>query len=166
LSGLFRQMVRYGRGRYRLLRKHSDTFRLSCLFPAVFLSGLAIVPLFAWVSRWLLAAYLSALGLYSLTVLCFSLVLAFRAVGDFRSLRDFGRLVGWLPLVFTTLQVGAGAGILREMAAESWSKIKTAFGYPRTRSAETAQVLAWRSTVESARVPALPLQDLPRSLAG
>ena len=166
LSGLFRQMVRYGRGRYRLLRKHSDTFRLSCLLPAVFLSGLAIVPLFAWVSRWLLAAYLSALGLYSLTVLCFSLVLAFRAVGDFRSLRDFGRLVGWLPLVFTTLHVGAGAGILREMAAESWSKIKTAFGYPRTRSAETVQVLAWRASLESARAPSLPLQDLPRSLAG
>jgi hypothetical protein len=114
----------------------------------------------------LLVGYLSGLGLYSLTVLCFSLVLAFRAAGDFRSLRDFGRLVGWLPLVFATVHVGAGAGILQEMAAESWSKIKKAFGSPQTTSAKTAQVLAWRASLESARVPAMPSQDFPRSLAG
>ena len=92
-----------------------------------------------------------------------SLAIAFRAAGEFRSLRDFGRLLGWLPLVFATVHVGAGAGILQEMAAEGWSKIKTAFGYSRTRSAETVQVLAWRDSVDT---PPLPSQDFPRSLAG
>src|SRR5207244_1512553 len=38
LRGLFQQMVRYGRGRYRLLRKHPDTFSIACLLPAIFLS--------------------------------------------------------------------------------------------------------------------------------
>src|SRR5207302_8409198 len=39
LAGLFRQMVRYGRGRVRLLRKHPDTFSLKSLAPAACLPG-------------------------------------------------------------------------------------------------------------------------------
>src|SRR5262249_36769813 len=39
LPGLFRQMVRYGRGRVRLLRKHPDTFSLPGFVPAAFLAG-------------------------------------------------------------------------------------------------------------------------------
>ncbi len=41
LSGLFRQLVRYGRGRVRLLRKHPETFSLTSLLPAFFLLGCA-----------------------------------------------------------------------------------------------------------------------------
>src|SRR5262249_16530671 len=41
LPGLFRQMVRYGRGRVRLLRKHPETFRLPGFLPALFLAGVA-----------------------------------------------------------------------------------------------------------------------------
>ena len=166
LSGLFRQMVRYGRGRYRLLRKHSDTFSFSCLLPAVFLSGLAIVPSFAWVSRWLLAGYLSALGLYLLTVLSFSLAIAFRAAGQFRSLRDFGRFVGWLPLVFATVHVGAGAGILQEMAAEGWSKIKRALGLEQRSSEDMIRVLAWRARADNLPESVVSPDDVPQSLAG
>jgi hypothetical protein len=136
------------------------------LLPAVFLTGLAIVPSFAWVSRWLLVGYLSGLGLYSLTVLCFSLVLAFRAVGDFRSLRDFGRLVGWLPLVFTTLHVGAGAGILQELAAESWSKIKRALGLEQRSSEDMIRVLAWRARADNLPESVVSPDDVPQSLAG
>src|SRR5262249_50794842 len=47
LAGLFRQMVRYGRGRVRLLRKHPDTFSLKSLAPAALLLGAAAGPLFA-----------------------------------------------------------------------------------------------------------------------
>jgi hypothetical protein len=159
-------MVRYGRGRYRLLRKHSDTFSIPCLLPAVFLSGLAIVPSFAWVSYWLLTGYLSGLGLYSLTVLCFSLVLAFRDAGDFRSLRDFGRLVGWLPLVFATVHLGAGAGILQEMATEGWSKIKRALGLEQRPSEDMIQVLAWRTRADNLPESVVSPDDVPQSLAG
>jgi succinoglycan biosynthesis protein ExoA len=162
LSGLFRQMVRYGRGRYRLLRKHQDTFSIPCLLPAVFLSTVAILPSFAWVSPWLLTSYLAGLGVYMLTVLGFSLVLAFRAVRNLRSLGEFGRLVGWLPLVFATVHAGAGAGILQELAAETLSKIKKAFGYPQA-TAETARVLAWRASTEDLHAPTVPSQDFPRS---
>jgi succinoglycan biosynthesis protein ExoA len=166
LTGLFRQMVRYGRGRCRLLLKHSDTFSIPCLLPAVFLSGLAITPSFAWISPWLLAGYLGGLGVYMLTVLSISLVLAFRAARDIRSLRNFGRLVGWLPLVFATVHLGAGAGILQELAAQGWCKIRRTWGYPQTVRAETPQVLSWRGSVESARTSTVAAQDFPRSLAG
>jgi len=163
LKGLFRQMVRYGRGRYRLLRKHSDTFSFPCLMPAIFLCSVAVVPSFAWLSWWLLAGYLGGLGIYILTVLSFSLVLAALSFRNFRNLRDFASLVGWLPLVFGTVHLGAGTGILQEFAVESWSKIKKTFGYPQTKSAQTARVLDWRGSVEG--MPASS-QDFPRSLAG
>src|SRR5262249_22496911 len=149
LGGLFRQMVRYGRGRYRLLRKHPDTFSVPCLMPAVFLTTVAILPSFAWVSPWLLTGYLAGLGVYMLTVLSFSLILAFRAARNLRSLHEFGRLVGWLPLVFATIHAGAGAGILQELAAETLSKIKKTFGYPQTSGAEAARVLAGRASVDT-----------------
>jgi hypothetical protein len=62
--------------------------------------------------------------------------------------------------------LAAGAGILQELAAEGWSKIKKAWGYPQTANAETAQVLAWRASVENARTASVTPQDFPRSLAG
>ena len=44
LVGLFRQMVRYGRGRIRLLRKHPETFSLPGFVPAAFLAGVVLGP--------------------------------------------------------------------------------------------------------------------------
>jgi succinoglycan biosynthesis protein ExoA len=106
LRGLFGQMVRYGRGRVRLLRKHPETFTLACFLPAAFLLGAAAGPAFAWLSPWLAAAYAGTLGLYALAVLIGCLAAASRA-------RDF-RLLPWLPLVFVAIHAGAGAGILQE----------------------------------------------------
>src|SRR5262249_37322445 len=40
VRGLFRQMVRYGRGRVRLARKHSDTVSPRGFMPALFVFGL------------------------------------------------------------------------------------------------------------------------------
>jgi succinoglycan biosynthesis protein ExoA len=106
LLGLFRQMMRYGRGRVRLLRKHPDTFSIACFMPALFLLGLVAGPLCAWHSPWLAGFYFGVLNLYALTVLATSLVIGLRA-------REM-RALGWLPLVFATIHLGAGAGVLRE----------------------------------------------------
>jgi len=118
LAGLFRQMVRYGRGRVRLFRKHPETFGLSCFLPALFLLGLAGGPLLAWLSPWLSVAYAGSVGVYGLTLLAASALLAVRE-------RDI-RLLPWLPLVFAAIHLGAGCGILQEWA----------FG---AKKAETAQ---------------------------
>jgi succinoglycan biosynthesis protein ExoA len=106
LVGLFRQMVRYGRGRVRLLRKHPETFTLPGFLPAVFLAGVVAGPAFAWLAPWLALTYAGALGLYAAIVLIASVVLTARA-------RDV-RLLPWLPLAFGAIHVGAGAGLLQE----------------------------------------------------
>jgi succinoglycan biosynthesis protein ExoA len=107
LSGLFRQMVRYGRGRVRLCRKHPDTFTLAGFMPGLFLLGLVLGPLAAWLSPWLAAFYFGVLALYGLAVGWASVAAALRA----RNLR----ILPWLPAVFPTIHLGAGFGILREL---------------------------------------------------
>jgi cellulose synthase/poly-beta-1,6-N-acetylglucosamine synthase-like glycosyltransferase len=106
LSGLFQQMVRYGQGRVRLLRKSPETFALPCFLPAFFLLAVILGPLLALVSDGLGIAYLAGLGLYAATILVTSLGIVLRK-------RD-GELLPWLPLVFPLIHFGAGLGLLRE----------------------------------------------------
>ena len=107
LSGLFRQMVRYGRGRIRLARKHRDTISPAGLIPALFVCGLLLGPLLALFSHWLAAAYLGSLALYAMTVLLASVSVASKA-------RDL-RLLPFAPLVFPAIHVGAGTGMMLEL---------------------------------------------------
>lgn len=106
LVGLFRQMMRYGRGRVRLLRKHRDTFSLPAFLPAAFLAGVVTGPLLAWWSP-LLGLYLGVLGMYALTLVLFSIALSVRE----RNVR----LLPLFPLVFVTIHAGAGVGVWREI---------------------------------------------------
>jgi succinoglycan biosynthesis protein ExoA len=106
LIGLFRQMVRYGRGRVRLLRKHPDTFTLPGFVPAAFTLGLLFGLALGLFSSWLMAGYLSCLGLYTAIVLMASAAVGVKA-------RDF-RSFAWAPLVFLAVHLGAGTGILLE----------------------------------------------------
>ncbi len=107
LSGLFKQMVRYGRGRVRLLRKHPDTFSLPGFVPAVFLAGVVVGPLFAWWSAAAALLYVGVLGVYVAVVLLASLALCIHE-------RD-GKVLPWLPLVFPTIHAGAAIGVWSEM---------------------------------------------------
>jgi cellulose synthase/poly-beta-1,6-N-acetylglucosamine synthase-like glycosyltransferase len=103
LAGLFRQMVRYGRGRMRLLRKHPDSFSLPGFVPAAFLAGVVFGPLFAAWSAWLGLLYAGVLGAYGLAVLANSVALAVRA-------RELA-LLPLLPPVFLAVHFGAGFGL-------------------------------------------------------
>jgi succinoglycan biosynthesis protein ExoA len=116
LRGLFKQMARYGRGRVRLLRKHPDTFSVSGFLPAAFVLGLLAGPLLVWLSLWLGVMYGSALLLYASLVGAVSVLSAVRA-------RDT-RLLPWLPLVFLTIHVGAGCGILQELTSHLRKQMK------------------------------------------
>jgi succinoglycan biosynthesis protein ExoA len=107
LGGLFRQMMRYGRGRMRLMRKHPDTFSLSGFMPAIFLAGVVLGPFLILQAPWLRAPYAVGVLMYLLTVLLVSFGVSVRT----RSLR----VLPWLPVVFCTVHGGAGAGILREL---------------------------------------------------
>jgi succinoglycan biosynthesis protein ExoA len=107
LGRLGKQMIRYGRGRMRLLRKHPDTLSLPGFVPAVFLAGLLLGPLLAWLIPVLWFAYAGCVALYALLVLVFSAALA-------RRHRDLA-LLPLLPLVFVTVHLGAAAGIWWEL---------------------------------------------------
>jgi succinoglycan biosynthesis protein ExoA len=79
LADLFRQMVRYGRGRIRLLCKHPDTFTLPCFLPAVLVAAVVAGAALACVSSWLALAYAAGLAVYAGMVGLVSLGLAARA---------------------------------------------------------------------------------------
>jgi succinoglycan biosynthesis protein ExoA len=111
LKGLFRQMVRYGRGRMRLFRKHRDTFSAPGFLPAAFLAGVLSGPLFALWLPPLAPVYAGVLGVYATTLLLTSFVLAVR--------QKQPALLPLLPLVFLAIHFGAGAGILWEAVAGS-----------------------------------------------
>jgi succinoglycan biosynthesis protein ExoA len=115
LRGLFRQLFRYGRGRVRLWRKHPETLSIKTLLPGLFVLGCILGFGLAWISTWLAAAYAAALGTYLLIVFVGSLIAAAKrqASPDLVSNVDWAALT-WLPLVFVTIHVGAGAGLLWE----------------------------------------------------
>lgn len=106
LLGLFQQMIRYGKGRMRLLRKHPETVSLGSVLPCCCLvlgAGLALGGL--W-SAGLRIAYLLAVVGYCLTVAATALLVAVR--------ERAARALPWLPLVFPVIHVGVAVGLLLE----------------------------------------------------
>lgn len=103
LRGLFRQMVRYGRGRARLHRKHPQAFSWESLVPVAFVAGGLPLALAAWLPRPVGLAVLSGYALYAVLALAASLAVAARAGFD---------LLPLLPLVFLCVHVGLGWGYL------------------------------------------------------
>jgi succinoglycan biosynthesis protein ExoA len=108
LSGLARQMFRYGRGRVRLLRKHPETFSPSVFLPALFLACLALGPLACLLVPALWWAYLAAVGAYAACTMTASAAAAW-------SEGCLPHLV-LMPPAFFALHLGAGAGVLWELA--------------------------------------------------
>jgi succinoglycan biosynthesis protein ExoA len=130
LAGLFRQMMRYGRGRVRLLRKHPETFTLPCFVPAAFVTGVVLGPLLAVLSVWLAAAYAGALALYAAAVAVVSVGIARKGEG--------WRVVPWLPLVFLAIHAGAGTGLLCELVGGRRPAGQAAWSLPAPRKTENA----------------------------
>jgi succinoglycan biosynthesis protein ExoA len=106
LSGLFRQLARYGRGRMRLLRKYPETFSWPCFLPPLCVLGAVLGPALLWFGAWWAGVYLAALGMY------LGIVLATSAGITIRS-KDLAASP-WLPLIYLTIHFGAGVGVLHE----------------------------------------------------
>ena len=107
LRSLFRQLVRYGRGRVRLLRKHRETLSLKTLLPALFVLGCVLGAVAAWFSPVLMAGYFGVLTTYVALV-------TISSIGIAAHRRD-PRLLPWLPLVLAAIHVGSGWGVLLEL---------------------------------------------------
>lgn len=105
LLGLWRQMVRYGRGRYRLSRKHSDAFSISQIVPAALVLWVLIGAAFAVEFRPFAYVYLTSLGLYGCAILVSSILVG---------MRNSWREALWAPFVYLTIHGGLGCGFLAE----------------------------------------------------
>jgi succinoglycan biosynthesis protein ExoA len=113
LGALWRQMVRYGRGRFRLIQKHHDAFSISQLVPAVFLLWLVVGVIASLVSRPLSLVFGVPLAIYVAVVLYFSLGMGRRHGVAYL-------LVG--PLIYPAIHLGLGAGFLAEALQISRNK--------------------------------------------
>lgn len=111
LRGLWRQMVRYGQGRFRFARKHPEALTINQLIPAGFVIGLLLLVLsnvtgwFGNVISWGLDILY---GLYLFTVIVESLRIASKN--------------GWacfrfLPCIFFVIHFGLGWGFIKSGSA-------------------------------------------------
>ena len=107
LFGMFRQLVRYGRGRIRLLRKHRDTLSIKTLTPAAWLLYILMLPLVVVMPNWLRGLYLAGLAVYVIALFGTTLALVF-------SHRN-SKLLFYAPIVIVTIHAATGWGLLREL---------------------------------------------------
>jgi succinoglycan biosynthesis protein ExoA len=104
-KSLWKQMLRYGRGRCRLVRKHPDAFSVSQMIPPALLVWLGIGGIASLCSGRFAELFLATLAFYVAVVLGFSARLALR--------------YGWshlvlAPVVYLWIHLGLGAGFLAE----------------------------------------------------
>jgi succinoglycan biosynthesis protein ExoA len=108
LTGLARQMSRYGRGRARLLRKHPETFSVPPLVPAAFLLSLVCSVLLGLVQPIALLAFAAIVVMYAAAIAVGSMAVAVRQRAP--------ASMPLLPGVFAAIHFGAGWGVLAELA--------------------------------------------------
>lgn len=119
LGGLAKQLIRYGKGRVRLSRKHPETFSWKSFIPGAFVGGILtglvlcaiwIALFFAGISSTPLSlsccVFLGVMGLYTVIVLLESLRIAFA--------RKKYSYVFLLPGVFATIHLASGWGLFFE----------------------------------------------------
>jgi succinoglycan biosynthesis protein ExoA len=106
VRGLFGQMVRHGRGRLRLARKHPETFSKSQLIPLAVLLMVVLTPL-AWAFLPRAAARIATIPL----ALCAAAV----ALASLQLGLRYGFAALWrAPRIFAGMYCGLGAGWLLE----------------------------------------------------
>jgi glycosyltransferase involved in cell wall biosynthesis len=111
LSSLFRQMMRYGKGRFNFIRKHPDALNIDILIPALFVLGLLIGPLTIFlniitkstVSSLIPTIWIIAVGLYLLLILGESLRIF---------IKNRSSCAIYIPIIFFAIHFGLGCGFL------------------------------------------------------
>jgi succinoglycan biosynthesis protein ExoA len=114
LSGLWKQMVRYGRGRYRFNNKHPQAFSITQVIPALFLVWLLFGSVGSVISARIAQMLLWSTAAYGAVIVASSIALGLRR--------------GWrhaitAPSVYLTIHFGLGYGFLAELAQALRRKI-------------------------------------------
>jgi len=109
MRGLFRQMVRYGKGRFHFIKKHKEALTINQLIPPGFVIGLLLLML-AVVTGWFGYAAIWALGfLYILYLI--AITLESLRVG----IHNGFEYSGYLPGIFIAVHFGLGWGFLSQL---------------------------------------------------
>jgi succinoglycan biosynthesis protein ExoA len=111
LTGLFRQIARYGRGRVRLFRKHHESFALGSFLPAMFWLGVFVgwTGGFLWPILWFV--YFGILALYAGAILAESVLISIT--------QKQLRLLYLLPVILLTIHLASAMGVFRELIVPS-----------------------------------------------
>lgn len=109
LASLLKQMMRYGHGRVRLIRKHPDCFSLGQIAPALLVAWIVAAILFSLLGSpgpiWLRSVIVAPVLAYASAVLFWPIALA----------RKSGlRLLYLGPVIFCAVHLGLGFGIWSE----------------------------------------------------
>jgi succinoglycan biosynthesis protein ExoA len=110
LGRLWQQMIRYGRGRFRLIRKHPEAFSPSQVVPAGFLVWIVLAGIGSLISRPFAVCFLGSLIVYLSVLIGFSIALGLR--------------YGWrhllqAPGIYLVIHFGLAMGFLMEFGSES-----------------------------------------------
>lgn len=105
IKAFFKQLLRYGASRGRLVKKHPGVLKPVHVLPSIFVIGLLAGSVLSYIIRSFLYIYLAVLLGYLITILFVSLK---KAVYK----RDY-RLIYTLPLLFFVLHFSYGLGFLR-----------------------------------------------------
>ncbi len=109
LRGLFKQMTRYGVGRFRFLRKHHQGVSSGALLLALFYIGLILLVLLSILSNRLLPVAGIFLALYVAANLVSSLIAA---------LKRGIKYLPVLPLIYLTIHFGLAWGFINEALSQ------------------------------------------------
>jgi succinoglycan biosynthesis protein ExoA len=107
LRGLFRQLYRYGYGRWKLFRKHPSTLGIGTLIPVFFVLGLFALP-FAWLVSLKAGLIISVPYVFYLITAC---AISLSIAGRKRK-----ALVFILPIIFFTIHFAFGMGFIVAVA--------------------------------------------------
>lgn len=118
LRALWRQMGRYGEGRFQFVRKHPKALTLNQLIPACFVTGLLLAIIFPVCS-----GLLGTTGLVAGKILgtVYSLYFIVLLLGAFQiSARNNRPLFFLLPCIFFAIHAGLGQGFLKKVLMFSY----------------------------------------------
>jgi len=142
-SGLWAQMVRYGRGRCRFTNKHPQAFSLAQAIPPVFLLWLVVGTIGSMFSGSMAQIFLWSIGLYVTIVVATSIDL---------SLRHGWRHALTAPMVYLTIHIGLGYGFLVEAANALRSRCRAMLGVTEAHRNQTVFCDSTANRPESPKV--------------
>lgn len=114
MYGLFRQMLRYGKGRRKFTEKHPSALTVNQLVPAFFVTGLITLVLALMVSSF--TGMMTALLIVAVPYVLYAVLLIAETIRIM--LRNGAMYAATLPAIIIVIHFALGYGFLKQMVSE------------------------------------------------